>query len=231
MVTARVLSEVPLFESLPAGEVELVAQRLRPRRFRQGDVIFHRHDPGTGLYIIVSGKVKIHTDEADGTECILVILCSGDFFGELAVLDGHERSATATAMEATEVVLLAREDLHEILHAYPRISLTLLSTLASRLRRATETYLAHSTLDVNGRLANQLLRLGEQHGVKLDNGDLVIDLRLTQSDLGAIIRASRESVNKVLGYFRRQGYVSLDDSNRIVLHNHEALRRLCTPDI
>lgn len=226
MAIKDLLAEIPLFEELSESELEIVGQRVRERRYKENDTIFHRHDPGIALYIISSGKVKIHTDTADGGECIIAILNEGEFFGELAVIDGDERSANATTMEPSDLLMLTRDDLHGILERYPRISLRLLSTLSGRLRRTTEAYLAYSSLDVNGRLALQLIRLAEQHGIMTGNG-IRIDLHLTQTDLGSLVGASRESINKVLGNFRRQGFVSLDERGQITIHKQEALQRLC----
>lgn len=220
------LADVPLFEDLSEADLTIVSQRVRQRRYKEGDTIFHRNDPGVALYVIVNGKVKIHNETPDGQDCIICILSEGEFFGDLAVIDGTERSADATTVEPTELLMLTKDDLHDILHRYPRISLHLLSTLAGRLRRTTDVYLAYSTLDVNGRLAMQLLRLAEQHGVMTANGER-IDLRLTQTDLGALVGASRESVNKVMGFFRRQGYITQDERNQIIVANRKALSRLC----
>lgn len=226
MTIQQLLAEIPLFEDLPSSDLEIVAARVRERRYKEGDTIFHRHDPGVALYMIVKGTVKIHTDTHDGGESIIAILTEGEFFGELAVIDGDERSAHATTLEPAELLMLSRDDMHEILERYPRISLRLLSTLAGRLRRTTEAYLAYSALDVNGRLALQLTRLAEQHGIVTTNG-VRIDLHLTQTDLGSLVGASRESINKVLGRFRRAGYVTLDERGRITLKNQDALNRLC----
>lgn len=226
MAIRDLLAVVPLFEALTEAELDIVAQRVRQRRYKDGDRIFHRNDPGVALYVIVSGKVKIHNETPDGTDCIICILDEGEFFGDLAVIDGAERSADASTVEPTELLMLTKDDLHDIISRYPRISLHLLATLAGRLRRTTEAYLAYSTLDVNGRLAMQLLRLSEQHGVRNAEGER-IDLRLTQTDLGALVGASRESVNKVMGYFRRQGYISVDDRQQITVRNRQALQRLC----
>jgi len=226
MANTELLAEVPLFEDLSEADINIVAQRVRQRRYKDGDTIFHRNDPGVALYVIVHGKVKIHNETSDGSDCIIAILTEGDFFGELAVIDGEERSADATTMEPTELLMLTRDDMHDILQRYPRISLRLLTTLAGRLRRTTEAYLAYSALDVNGRLAMQLLRLAEQHGVVTPNG-VRIDLRLTQTDLGALVGASRESVNKVMGFFRRQSYVAVDDKNQIIVRNEPALKKMC----
>lgn len=220
------LAEVPLFEDLSEGDLTIVAQRVRQRRYKEGDTIFHRHDPGVALYVICSGKVKIHNETPDGGDCIIAILSEGDLFGELAVIDGEARSADATTMETSELIMLTRDDMHNILERYPRIALKLLSTLSGRLRRTTEAYLAQSALDINGRLAMQLLRLSEQHGIVTPVG-VRLDLHLTQTDLGALVGASRESVNKVLGSFRRMGYVSIDERNQITIRDQVALGRMC----
>jgi CRP/FNR family transcriptional regulator, cyclic AMP receptor protein len=230
MASHSLLAEIPLFEDLSPADLDIVAQRTRQRRYKEGDTIFHRNDPGVALYVIITGKVKIHNETADGADCIIAILSEGDFFGEMAVIDGEERSADATTLEPTELLMLTRDDLHDILQRYPRISLRLLATLAGRLRRTNEAYQAYSTLDVNGRLALQLLRLSEQHGIVTTSG-VRIDLRLTQTDLGALVGASRESVNKVMGFFRRQGYVSIDDKNQITVQNQKALGRLCEMNV
>lgn len=225
MATVTPLAEVPLFEDLSEADLAIVAQRVRHRRYKEHDTIFHQNDPGVALYVILHGKVKIHSETSEGTDCIIAILSDGEFFGELAVIDGEERSADATTLEPTELLMLTRDDLHDILRRYPGISLRLLATLAGRIRRTTESYLAYSSLDVNGRLALQLLRLSQQHGIVTTTG-IKIDLRLTQTDLGALVGASRESVNKVMGFFRRQAYVSVDDKGQITVKDQPALARI-----
>jgi CRP-like cAMP-binding protein len=226
MAIKELLSDVPLFEELSDAELSILAQRVRQRRYKEDDTIFHKHDPGIALYVIVSGKVKIHNEAPDGSDCIIAILDAGEFIGELAVIDGQERSADATTLAPTELLMLTRDDLHDILQRYPRIGLCLLATLAGRLRRTTEDYLASATLDINGRLAMQLLRLADQHGVVTATG-VRIDLKLTQTDLGSLVGASRESVNKVMGYFRRQTWISVDEKSQITVKDRTALSRLC----
>jgi CRP/FNR family transcriptional regulator/CRP/FNR family cyclic AMP-dependent transcriptional regulator len=222
----ELLAEVPLFEGLSDADLNVVAQRVRQISRKENSAIFHRNDPGVALYVIVNGKIKIHNETPDGGDAIIAILNDGEFFGELAVLDGEERSADATTLEPTEMLMLTKDDFHDIIHRNPRISVRILATLAGRLRRTTNAFLAYSTLDVNGRLALQLLRLAEQNGIVTGNG-VRIDLRLTQTDLGSLVGASRESVNKVMGFFRRQGYVAVDDRGQITLKNSTALERLC----
>lgn len=223
----KLLAEIPLFEDMSPSDLAIVAEHVRLRRLREGDTILHRSDPGAALYIIVKGKVKIHNEAPDGTESIITILTDGEFLGELAILDGNERSADATTMEPTEIMILTKDDLYTIMDRFPRISVGLLQTLAGRLRRTTEAFVAASTLEVHGRLALQLLRLAEQLGVVTRDGTR-IDFHLTQSDLGALVGASRERVNMVLGFFRRQGYIEVDEKGRIVIRDPAALERLCS---
>lgn len=220
------LAEVPLFAGLNAHDLSVVAERVRQRRYREGDRIFHKDDPGVALYVILNGRVRIHNETPDGADMIIAVLTAGDFFGELAVIDGGERSAGATTVEPTELLMLTREDLHDIIYRHPRIGVNLLVTLAGRLRRTTEALQALSTLDVNGRVAKQLLLLSRQHGVTTPKGDQ-IGLRLTQADLAALVGASRESVNKVLGFFRRKSWIEVDERYRITVTSPKDLERQC----
>jgi len=100
------LAAVPFFAGLDADALQRVAAGMRSRRFRRGEVIFHVGDPGDALFIIVSGEIKIWLPSEAGEEAILVRLQPGDVFGELALLDGAPRSATATALSAAETVVL-----------------------------------------------------------------------------------------------------------------------------
>lgn len=224
MAIIDLLAEVPLFSGLQPADLELIGQRVRQRRYRAGEVIFHKDDPGVAFYMILSGRVKVHTEAPDGTDVTITFLSAGDFFGELSLLDGEPRSADVSTQEPTEVLVLNRDDLIECIFQAPQIAINLLATLAGRVRRTNETIQALSTLDVHGRVAKQLLLLARQHGVNTPQG-VRIGIRLTQSDLAGLVGASRESVNKVLGYFRRRGYISLDDQHRITLLKPDELAK------
>ena len=226
MDVAEFLEEVPLFEGMSRDDVGVIAQRVRQRRYRSGDRIFHRDDPGVAMYVICSGKVKIHNELADGSERIIAILADGDIVGELSVIDGETRSANATTLEATELLMLTREDLRDIIQRHTRISLHLLETMAGRLRRTTHAFQVFSNLDVRGRLAMQLLRLAEQHGIVTRDG-VRIDVPLTQTDLAALIGSVRETVNRELVYLREKKYIATLDQRYHVIRNEAALRKLC----
>jgi CRP/FNR family transcriptional regulator, cyclic AMP receptor protein len=227
MAITDMLGSVPLFAGLRPPELEALAQKVRHRRFRDGEAIFHRDDPGAALYIITNGRVKIHNEGADGTDIIITVFKSGDFFGEISLLDGSERSADATTMEPTELLMLTRGDLEEVIERHPRIAMNMLASLATRLRSSTSSIETLSALDVRGRVARVLLDLAEKHGESTDGGTR-INAKLTQGELAALVGASRESVNKVIGQYRRRGCVSYDDDKqRLILLKPAELRKHC----
>lgn len=218
------LADVPLFSGLQRADLDLIAQRVRQRRYRGSEVIFHKDDPGIAFYMILSGRVKVHAESPDGTEVTIALLSAGEFFGELSLLDGEPRSADVSTQEPTEVLVLTRDDLLDCIHQAPRIAINLLAVLAGRVRRTNETVQALSSLDVHGRVAKQLLLLARQHGVPAAQGTQIA-IRLTQSDLAGLVGASRESVNKVLGFFRKRAWISLDDQHRITILKPDELAK------
>lgn len=226
MPLARALAAVPLFADLSDEQLAHVAGCLRRASFEPGAVVVRRDGPGKSLYILVSGKVKVAYPGDDG-ETIIAMLSAGDFFGELSVLDGEGRSADVVALEKTEALVLSADDVHACLRSYPAISVALLKGLAGRLRRSTEWIATLSSQDVYGRIARQLLDLSREHGVDAPGGGRLIRLRLTQIDIAGIVGASRESVNKAMGYFKSKGYISVDSLHHITVLNPEALERRC----
>ncbi|MBV9691371.1 MAG: Crp/Fnr family transcriptional regulator [Ktedonobacteraceae bacterium] len=215
--------QVSLFSDLSDEEVHELTTLARRRVFRSGEVIFHRDDPGQMLYIIKEGKVKICLNSPDGQEISLVVFGKGECFGELALLDGLPRSADAIAMERVECYTLQRSDFHNAIIKQPTIAIQVLAVLSKRLRSTDQQVEDLIFLDVYGRVAKKLLELAEAHGVKVDDGTR-IEIRLTQQELASMVGASRESVNKVLGYFTDKKYLSTD-RHKITIHRVEDLKR------
>jgi len=168
MISARPLAEtlatVPFFSGLDAASLDRVTRGMRTRRFRRGEVIFHLGDPGDALFIVVSGAIKIMLPSDTGDEAILATLRAGDVFGELALLDGAPRSATAVAQEASETAILPRAQFRELLATEPAIRDALLASLAAELRRLTNHVEELHFLDITGRLASRLARLANESG-------------------------------------------------------------------
>ena len=200
------LARIPFFAGLDDDALERLAAGTRTRRFRRGEVIFHAGDPGDALFIIVSGEVKISLPSEDGDEAILVRLARGDVFGELALLDGAPRSATATALTAVETVVLPRDRFRELIANEPVVRDALLASLAAELRRLTTHVEELHFLDITGRLAARLVRLA-QEGSPTDDGGIRLRANLTQADLAAMVGCTRQSVNKLLGQFTDDGLI------------------------
>lgn len=222
--SSRALQTVPFFANLSQGEAEDLAERLVIRRFSPGQIIFHHGDPGGLLYIIMRGKVKIAHSTPEGNEALLAILGEDDFFGELALLDDSPRSATAEALQLTETLTLHRDEFISFIHNNPQFSLHVLQTLARNIRRLNSQLSDVFFLDLPARLARTLLNLAEQHGRVTASG-IVIDLTLTQTDLAEMTGATRVSINKAIGRFRREQWVQTKGRKFTIL-NEAALAHL-----
>jgi CRP-like cAMP-binding protein len=228
MIAARPLAEtlatVPFFSGLDAASLERVGRGMRTRRFRRGEVIFHLGDPGDALFIVMSGAIKIMLPSDSGDEAILATLHAGDVFGELALLDGAPRSATASALEPSETLILPRAQFRELLATEPAIRDALLAALAGELRRLTNHVEELHFLDITGRLASRLARLATESGKKLSDGSIRLGSPLTQGDLAAMIGCTRQSVNKLLGMFTDDGLIRLERESIVVLDLDGLLR-------
>jgi CRP/FNR family transcriptional regulator, cyclic AMP receptor protein len=218
------LKQVPLFADLDDEEVRDLMNVARRRIFRSGEIIFHREDPGQVLYVIKEGKVKICLISPDGQEMTLTVLGKGEYFGEFALLDGLPRSTDAIASERVECYTLQRTDFHNAIMKNPKIAIQAMEVLSKRLRNTNQMVEDLIFLDVYGRVAKKLVELADAHGVKAEDGGIRIEMRLTQQELASMVGASRESVNKVMGYFSEKNFISTD-KHRITLHRIADLKR------
>ncbi len=217
------LRQVSLFANLADEDLHELMTAAKRRAFRSGEVIFHRDDPGQVLYMIKEGKVKICIISPDGQEISLAVFGKGECFGEFALLDGLPRSADAVALEKVECYTLQRSDFQNAIMKNPKIAIQVLEALTKRLRNTDNMVEDLIFLDVYGRVAKKLLELADAHGVKTDDG-VRIEVRLTQQELASMVGASRESVNKVMGYFTEKDFISTD-KHRITLHRITDLKR------
>lgn len=221
-----VLARVTLFEGFSEEDLDHLAASLRRRRYAGGQVIFARGDPGASLYIVQEGTVKISLASPDGKEFVLAVLGPGEFFGELALLDDEPRSADAVAQEACQLLLLSRDDFTRFLETRPGVALRLLAVLSRRLRNADQMLQDAFFLDVPARLARVLLELAETRG-RPEGGGTAIASRLTQAELAGMVGATRESVNRWLGFYQRRGLIRYDRGLITVLRPEELRRRVC----
>lgn len=221
-LTPAALRRITLFAGLSDAALIALAARARVRRYRKGEVLFHRDDPGTSLFLVESGRVKISTFSSEGKEAVFTVHGPGEAFGELALLDGAPRSATATALEPSRLLAVDRASFVAFLREQPDAALVLLSELTARVRRLSSQVEDLMFLDIPGRLARTLLRLGDQYGRRTERG-VEIDLQLTQTELGGMVGATRVSVNRLLHWFEECGLIGMDE-RRIVLIKPDALK-------
>jgi CRP/FNR family transcriptional regulator, cyclic AMP receptor protein len=218
------LARCPLFEHAERDILQSLANRLRRRRFRRNEVIFHQGDPGDSLHVVAAGAVKILLPSAGGEEAIIATLRPGDFFGELALLDGAPRSATATAVEPSETLVLPRSVFQELLDNITGLRDALLFGLAYELRRLTGHVEELHFLDLAGRLAMRLTRLAREEEADA-HGRIRLDWPYTQSDLAAMIGGTRQSVNRLLSILVDEGLISIQPDELIITDLDQLARR------
>lgn len=199
-----VLKANRLLRDLPDSALTKLAGLSSRRSVRKGARIFAQGDPGDSLLGLISGKVRISAMTSGGKEVFLNILESGDSFGEIAVLDGQARTASADAIEDSLLFVIQRADLLALIAREPKLATHLIQLLCRRLRWTSELIEEAAFLPVAGRLARRLLRLIEEHGHRSVDG---VTLHLSQADLAGFLSVSRQIVNQHLQVWRRQGWV------------------------
>jgi CRP/FNR family cyclic AMP-dependent transcriptional regulator len=207
-----ILRRHSLFGQLSPAMTEHLGSYMKRRRLPRGTVIFAKGDPGTGLMGVLAGEVKISVPSADGREIVLTTMHEGDIFGEIALLDGHPRTADATAITDCELMVIERRDFIPFLHSQPDVTLQIIEILCSRLRRTTEQVQDVTFLNLQTRLAKTLLRLTA--GRPGSAPEVVI----TQREISQIIGRSRESTNKQLRSWAKHGLIRLQRRAVVILH-------------
>lgn len=215
------LQRSPLFRGLSPPALERIAGLATQRRYAEGEIICSQGDPGDALYGLVTGRVRISTGDAGGREIFLNIMEPGDTFGEIALLDGGTRTATAVAMSASELVSLRRDHLFELLGREPQVALELLRLCGERLRWTSGLLEDAALLDVPARLAKRLLSLAQLHG---EQSGHAFTLRISQEDLAAFLGITRQAVNQQLQAWKAQGWVGLARGT-VVVNDAGALRK------
>lgn len=218
------LKRIALFHGLTESELTGLSADFVSRQFRQGDMIFLQGDPGQSLYLIESGRVRIYVQEDSGHETSVIYYSTGDIFGELSVIDGLPRSASATALDDTVVLMLSRDRLRAHLRTMPQLAHNFMQALSVRVRYSTLQVGSRTLLDVPARLARKLLETAQLHGAVAADG-VRLNVTLTQSELASLIGATRESINKALAHLKREGVIRIDQ-NQITILDPDALREL-----
>jgi CRP/FNR family cyclic AMP-dependent transcriptional regulator len=220
---ASLLGRTPLFAGLDESELLGLGACAHRRIYRRGEYIFHQGDTGDAVFVLTEGRVKVIFASEDGDEMILATLQPPEVFGELALIDGGPRSASIQTLEPTTVLTLTRATLLDLMARRPGVTDVVLRSLGGLVRRMIAQAGDLVFMDLHGRVAKLLLRLIEAHAD--DTAErLSLDLKMTQSDLAAMVGGSRQSVNQILHQFERRGYLHIEGRGLIV-KDVEALRR------
>lgn len=223
---ADVLGTTELFGGLDDDALAQLGAASRSRSYGKGQYIWYQGDPGDSLLVVCEGLVKVVFASEAGAETVLVTLGDGEVVGEIALLDGAARSASVVAVEPTTGLLLTRTTVLDVMARHPVVLDAMLRSVGKLVRRLTEQAGDLVFLDLGGRLAKLLLRLaGDPSHAP---GGIVLDTGLSQSDLAAMVGASRPAVNRVLQSFVARGLIGID-GQVIVLHNVAGLRLRASP--
>lgn len=224
----------PLLAGLSTADAQALATCGGIRRFRAGAFIAREGEAGDALHTVLHGSVRIAMTDATGDEATLTVLGPGDSFGELSLLDGRPRSASAVATESTRTLAVTRADFHAWLGERPGAAVALLEALSLRLRQTDALLADFIFCDLRQRLARRLLALGEAQGRGQRAGaastaaaSTRAQVRLTQSALASMLGVSREHVNKELRGFEQAGWVRLG-RGALTLVDAEALRAIAS---
>jgi CRP/FNR family cyclic AMP-dependent transcriptional regulator len=216
-IRALLVDSVRLFVGLNDSELDSLLAVSKPISVKARSTVCRKGEPGDALYIVISGKLKVAAMSEDGREAILAILEDGETFGEMSLLDEHPRSANVVAVQDSELLVIQRQDFSSYLVSHPKAAISLLGILCRRLRLMDDMMEDMRFLDIRSRLAKTLSRLALQHGRTAGNGSIRLDLKLSQEDLGGLICATRESVNKHLKAWEEEGVLDLSQ-NGFVIH-------------
>ncbi|MEM8860530.1 MAG: Crp/Fnr family transcriptional regulator [Chloroflexota bacterium] len=225
-MSSQILSNIPLFEGLTSRERMRLTGSLRERSFDAGSMVFHEGDPGDALYVVRSGLVRIYTGgKGTGFETSVILFGRpGDVFGELAVIDGEPRSASAKAMEDTKLYIMGRENFQYHMENMPKLAFNFMSLMSRKMRSSTQHLDSLASQNVSERLANLLIRLMDEFGTP-HGDDIVLDINLNQTELASLIGATRESTNRAMRQLKQQHIVQ-QENGKILVRNYVALRQL-----
>lgn len=223
MSPVNLLFQIPLFATLKPAERASLTTLLRRLTIRKGDVLFRKGDEGAAMYIIIQGRLKVAYPSKLGDEVTLAIFSNGDFFGEMALLDGMPRSADAVAIEETHLYILNRSDFLSFIFSNPGAIQSVLYALSMRIRKTDDLLGETCFMSISQRLARRLVEIAEKQP-GYNPKKTPIELKLIQKDLASLLGVSRESINKELKALRDKGVVTTS-RNTITITDMDVLLR------
>jgi CRP/FNR family cyclic AMP-dependent transcriptional regulator len=213
-VSTLLLRNVPLFSVLPENQLGLLTSMVTRKTFARGTSIITAGGPTDSLYIVISGRLKVMMSDDEGREVILAILGANEFFGEMSLVDDSPRSASVVAIEACELLSLAKRDFNKCLEDNFEMAMTVMRGLVKRLREADQKIGSLALMDVYGRVARLLLEMSEEV-----DGERIVVKKLAKQDIAKMIGASREMVSRVMKDLQSGGYIEVRPGGIVLRDN------------
>jgi len=220
-VKTEFIRRVPIFATLSDAEFKSLENVFAVRTYRRNQVIFLEEETGKYMYIVLAGKLKVTKSTPGGKENLLAIHQAGDFFGDMALLDGRTSPAAVSAMEDCRIVSIAGHDFHNLLMRNEKVVQQIIQVLCSRLRQAWGQLQQLTYGTAEARIGAGLMQLAKRHGVQ-DARGIIINLRITHQELAEMVGTARETVTRTLAALRKQGAI-LVEGRRIVILNPRSL--------
>ncbi len=218
------IKKIGIFSELSDDEVKKLSLYIKEQHVDKNTELFHQDDPGDAMYLILKGGVRIYLYSPAGRELTLAVLRTGQFFGEMSLLDGMPRSANAMTIEDTDFIVLKRNDFLNVLQSYPVIATKILKDMSIRVREADAMIEDFALLNVYDRLTKYIDKLMKAEGKK-EGYCTVISGNIKRQDIANAIGTTRETVSRILSAWQRKGYIKLLPS-KMIMYRDILLNRL-----
>ncbi len=210
------LLKIDLFTSLSRDELQQVTQKMVVKSFKRNEVIFYEEDANEFMYIILDGEVKVIQSTEEGKEIIVAIHRTGDFFGELSLIDGKTSPASVVATRHSVMAIISKNAFFALIYNQPNVLKKLLLILCSRFRESLGTIQMLNFNNALQRIKILFIMLAEKYG-KEEKGSKVLDIKLTHQDMAEMAGMTRETVTRVLDKMQKDGEITILKDKLIAL--------------
>ena len=229
MIGPKLLKKIPFLSALAPAHLREVYRIAREVPVRAGRPVFVKREDAQGMFVVLEGRVKIFSNSAGKKRKTFAYLRRGEFFGEMALVSGVTRTASAQAVEDSRLLLIRKRDFQSLLKRDPRLCLYLLRTVCERLRQANEAVEGMLFRNVLGRVAKAMMDLGRTAG-KARNGGFILQDRFTQQELADVVGTTREPCTRALSSLKRAGLIAITKEGRYAIPDARRLAGLCSND-
>ncbi|HEX9020600.1 MAG TPA: Crp/Fnr family transcriptional regulator [Nitrospirota bacterium] len=210
------LKKTALFSSLTSQELQQIREEIVIKHFKKNVTIFHEENASEYMYLILEGEVKVTQITDTGKEIILSVHQTGDFFGELSLIDGKTAPATVSATRNSVIAIISRKDFYSILYGQSKVLDNLLRILCGRLRESMKKIQLMNFNNATQRLKMLFLMLSESYGEESEEGTL-LKIKLIHQDIAAMTGLTRETVTRILDRWKRSGEIQILQNKFILL--------------